>query len=185
MKKLSIPLGVMLLTCAASQLVAMHAYAADMKLHGADAQSPKKASAHITSKKKNVSRPKEDETLIVTGTRDPHQTVRKSASPIQVVTSAEISRTGQSDLRDALTQLTPSLTRAPLLIGNANMVDVLRLRGLSPNHTLILVDGKRRHSTSVLSNNSGPQQGSNGVDIDMIPLSAIDQLGRPSRRERG
>ncbi len=176
MKKVSIPLSAFLLTCAASQLVCLQAYAADPAREKGSATARKAAGIRAASKQKAASLPKEDETVIVTGTRDPHQTVRKSASPIQVVTSAEISRTGQSDLRDALTQLTPSLTRAPLLIGNANMVDVLRLRGLSPNHTLILVDGKRRHATSVLSNNSGPQQGSNGVDIDMIPISAIDHV---------
>ncbi|WP_228124382.1 Plug domain-containing protein [Gluconobacter vitians] len=135
MNTVSIPLGVMLLTCAASQLICMQAYVANPSPETGSATARKAAGIRAASKQNAASLPKEDETVIVTGTRDPHQTVRKSASPIQVVTSAEISRTGQSDLRDALTQLTPSLTRAPLLIGNANMVDVLRLRGLSPNHT--------------------------------------------------
>ena len=66
----------MLLTCAASQLVAMYAYAADMELHGADAQYSMKASANISYKKKNVACLNEYETLIVIRTRDPHQTVR-------------------------------------------------------------------------------------------------------------
>jgi len=117
-----------------------------------------------------------DEQVIVTGTRDPHQTARKSISPIQVVTSAQLAATGQADVRDALMQLAPSVARSTRVNGSANMTDAISLRGLTPNQTLVLVNGKRRHTTAVLSNNAGPQQGSSPVDIDMIPISAIDHI---------
>lgn len=117
-----------------------------------------------------------DEQVIVTGTRDPHQTARNSVSPIQVVTSAQLAATGQADVRDALIQLAPSVARSIRVNGSANMTDAISLRGLTPNQTLVLVNGKRRHTTAVLSNNAGPQQGSSPVDIDMIPVSAVDHI---------
>lgn len=118
----------------------------------------------------------DDEQVIVTGTRDPHQTARKSTSPVLVVSSRQLQQTGQADLRDALTQLAPSLTRSTMNIGNSNMTDALQLRGLTPNQTLVLVNGKRRHTTSVMTDYTGPQQGSIPVDIDMIPVSAVDHV---------
>ncbi|QHC36809.1 TonB-dependent siderophore receptor [Komagataeibacter xylinus] len=118
----------------------------------------------------------EKEQIIVTGTRDPHQTARKSVSPIQVVTAAQLAQTGQADVRDALMQLAPSVARSARVNGSANMTDAISLRGLTPDQTLILVNGKRRHNTAVLSNNAGPQQGTTPVDIDMIPVSAVDHI---------
>jgi iron complex outermembrane recepter protein len=117
-----------------------------------------------------------DEQVIVTGTRDPHQTARQSVSPIQVVTAAQLAATGQADIRDALIQLAPSMTRSDMNFGNANMTDAISLRGLTPNQTLVLVNGKRRHTTADLSTFHGPQQGTTPVDIDMIPVSAVDHV---------
>ncbi|NPD68658.1 TonB-dependent receptor (plasmid) [Lichenicola cladoniae] len=115
------------------------------------------------------------EQVIVTGTRDPHQTARKSLSPITVVSAKELAATGQPDLRDALTHLAPSITREVLNGGNANFLDTIALRTLSQDETLILVNGKRRHTTSVI-NDTGAQLGSTPVDIGMIPISAIDHI---------
>ncbi|MDE7541026.1 TonB-dependent receptor plug domain-containing protein [Gluconobacter sphaericus] len=119
---------------------------------------------------------KEDEQVIVTGTRDPHQTARKSISPIVVISAKQLQQTGQADLRDALIQMAPSMTRSNMNIGNSNMTDAIQLRGLTPNQTLVLVNGKRRHTTSVMTDYTGPQQGSIPVDIDMIPVSAVDHI---------
>lgn len=120
--------------------------------------------------------PHEEEQLIVTGTRDPHQTAQKSLSPVTVFSSRQISQTGQADLRDALMMMAPSMTKTAMTIGNANMTDAIELRGLTPNHTLVLVNGKRRHTTSVMTDYTGPQQGSLPVDIDMIPLASVDHI---------
>ncbi|GBQ65897.1 TonB-dependent receptor plug domain-containing protein [Komagataeibacter swingsii] len=118
----------------------------------------------------------ENEQIIVTGTRDPHQTARASVSPIVVVGAKQLQSTGQVDVRDALTQLIPSMTRSDMNIGNAQMTDAIQLRGLTPNQTLVLVNGKRRHTTADISDYAGPQQGSTPVDIDMIPVSSIDHV---------
>lgn len=118
----------------------------------------------------------EDEQIIVTGTRDPHQTARHSMSPVTIVSGAQLRATGQSDLRDALTLIAPSITRPDMAGGNANLVDALSLRSLSADQTLVLVNGKRRHTTAIVADYMGPQTGTTPVDVDMIPLSSIDHV---------
>lgn len=120
--------------------------------------------------------PHEEEQLIVTGTRDPHQTASRSLSPIAVFSSKQMQQTGQVDLREAMMLLAPSITRPAVSNGNANLTDGIEMRGLTPNQTLVLVNGKRRHTTSILNDVAGTQQGSVPVDLDMIPISAIDHI---------
>jgi iron complex outermembrane receptor protein len=60
--------------------------------------------------------------------------------------------------------------------GNANMVDTIALRSLTSDQTLILVNGKRRHTTSVITDATGPQNGVAPVDIGLIPVSSIDHI---------
>ncbi|MES1263088.1 MAG: TonB-dependent receptor plug domain-containing protein, partial [Peristeroidobacter soli] len=58
----------------------------------------------------------------------------------------------------------------------ANQTLQAKLRGLSPNHTLVLVNGKRRHTTSSLAILGGPYQGGAGVDLNFIPANSIDHV---------
>ena len=51
-----------------------------------------------------------------------------------------------------------------------------RLRGLSPNDTLVLVNGKRRHTTANLAVLGGPYQGGAAADLNFIPVAAIDHI---------
>lgn len=112
---------------------------------------------------------------MVTGTRTATK-VTKSLTPVDVITSAQLRSTGQSDLRDALVALSPSIQRQAMGGAQAALVDVLTLHGLTPDQVLVLVNGKRRHSTATISLNPGPQQGSTGVDLDLIPVSAVDHV---------
>jgi iron complex outermembrane receptor protein len=57
-----------------------------------------------------------------------------------------------------------------------NLMSYARLRGLSPNDTLVLIDGKRRHGTADLVVDRGPFQGAAGADLSLIPLAAIDHV---------
>nr|WP_243429819.1 TonB-dependent receptor [Acetobacter sacchari] len=116
------------------------------------------------------------ETVIVTGTRETGKKARDSISPIDVVSAKQLSETGMPTLRDALTQLLPSLTMPTGGFDTGALTSAFSLRGLSPNETLVLVDGKRRHTTANIYANAGPQQGSTPVDVDMIPLAAIDHV---------
>jgi iron complex outermembrane receptor protein len=114
--------------------------------------------------------------VIVTGTRAMGLKVENSASPVQVVDSTSLSRTGQPDLIQALAQNLPSLTAQAFGSDMANMTLSARLRGLSPNNTLVLVNGKRRHGTANLAVLGGPYQGGAAADLNYIPVAAIDHI---------
>jgi iron complex outermembrane receptor protein len=113
--------------------------------------------------------------VVVTGTRTATKATR-SLTPVDVITAAQLKNTGQTDLRDALIALSPAIQRQAMGGAQAALVDVLTLHGLSPDQVLVLVNGKRRHSTATISLNPGPQQGSTGVDVDLIPVSAVDHV---------
>ena len=114
--------------------------------------------------------------VVVTGTRDITRSAAESLSPIDVISAKDLQRTGQTDLRDALVKLLPSINRLAQAGDAANLTSALTLRGLSPNHVLLLVNGKRRHTTANISADPGAQQGATPVDIDLIPVSAVDHI---------
>lgn len=114
--------------------------------------------------------------VIVTGTRTSGLKVENSASPIQVLDSASLQRTGQPDLIQALAQNLPSFNAQAFGGDTANLTLSARLRGLSPNNTLVLINGKRRHGTSNLAVLGGPYQGGAAADLNFIPVAAIDHI---------
>ena len=114
--------------------------------------------------------------VIVTGTRSSGIKVENSASPIQVLDAASLGRTGQPDLIQALAQNLPSFTAQAFGGDTANLTLSARLRGLSPNNTLVLINGKRRHGTANLAVLGGPYQGGAAADLNYIPVSAIDHI---------
>jgi iron complex outermembrane receptor protein len=114
--------------------------------------------------------------VVVTGTRDSTRSAGQSLSPIDVIGAKELQRTGETDLRDALVKLLPSVSRLAQVGDAANLTSALTLRGLSPNHVLLLVNGKRRHTSANITADPGSQQGSTPVDIDLIPVSAVDHI---------
>ncbi|HEX8412423.1 MAG TPA: TonB-dependent receptor plug domain-containing protein, partial [Sphingomicrobium sp.] len=81
--------------------------------------------------------------IIVTGTRATGVTAAESAAPIKVLDQETLSHVGQPNLNQVLTQLVPSFTAQAFGGDTANLTLSARLRGLSPNHTLVLVNGKR------------------------------------------
>lgn len=84
--------------------------------------------------------------------------------------------TGQSNLRDALIQLLPSVNRQAEGTTVAALTDSINLRGLSPNQTLVLVDGKRRHATTNIFTDAGPFRGATPVDISLVPASSVERI---------
>lgn len=116
------------------------------------------------------------ETMIVTGTHSAHRRARESLSPIDILSAAALQRSGQPNVADALARIDPSITMNALGRDTEALTSQIRLRGLTPNQTLILVDGKRRHTTANVIAFPGPQQGSTPADLNMIPSSAIDHI---------
>src|SRR6202789_1404642 len=116
--------------------------------------------------------------VIVTGTRVQGMTAADSAAPITVLgTDALTKGSGTTDLRQALGQIVPSFTAQQFGGDTANLTLSAALRGLSPNDTLVLVNGKRRHYTGNLQVDGGSfTSGSSAADISLIPEAAIDHV---------
>lgn len=113
--------------------------------------------------------------IIVTGTRAVGITAADSAAPIQVLSEDAISRVGQPNMNQVLTQIVPSFTAQTQGTDMSSFSLSARLRGLSPNHTLVLVNGKRRHGNAILQV-LGAFSGSAAPSIDLIPPDAIARV---------
>jgi iron complex outermembrane receptor protein len=116
------------------------------------------------------------ETVIVTGTRNIGTRMRESAAPVAVLSADALRETGASNLFDAMTALLPSYDSQSVSGDIGNMIRSVQLRGLGPNHVLVLVNGKRRHNTASIANDAGPNQYSSPADLDLIPVSAVDHI---------
>jgi iron complex outermembrane receptor protein len=118
-----------------------------------------------------------DEVVVVTGTRGKERTVTTSATPVDVITGSEIQQVGQASVLTALSNLVPSFNE-PFRAGGstATVIETGGLRGLNPDETLVLVNGKRRHKTALINAVSTLYNGSVPVDLDLIPTSAIDHI---------
>jgi iron complex outermembrane receptor protein len=116
------------------------------------------------------------ESVIVTGTRVTGLTAADSAAPITVIAADALTHVGQPNLIQALAQITPSFSAEARGGDTSNLTLSARLRGLSPNDTLVLVNGKRRHSSANLHVGSGQFQGAATADLDLIPVAAIDHI---------
>lgn len=104
-------------------------------------------------------------------------TARHSTTQVTVVTGAELLKTGQTNVLSALAQANPAITTAALPGGGASsFVQTMQLRGQSPDDTLILVNGHRRHIGANFNSNAGTNWGSEPSDISLIPISAIDHI---------
>jgi iron complex outermembrane recepter protein len=117
------------------------------------------------------------EEIITTGTRRAARTESQSAVPIDVITGDEFQNMGTADVNDMLRNTVPSYNVTRQSISDAaTLVRPANLRGLPPDNTLILVNGKRRHRSGVIAELGGSlAAGSQGADISAIPSMAIKQ----------
>lgn len=117
------------------------------------------------------------ETVIVTGTRALNRTVAESLSPIDIVTPEALQATGTTELATALVRVVPSLNfPRPALVDGTDAVRPAQLRGLSPDQVLVLVNGKRWHSSALVNVNGSQGRGSAPVDLNAIPIAAIERV---------
>ncbi|WEN14841.1 TonB-dependent receptor [Rhodanobacter sp. AS-Z3] len=115
--------------------------------------------------------------VIVTGTRADNRTESSSLTPIDVVSAKVLQQTGTSELSTALARIIPSLTfPRPSAADTADSQRPAQLRGLSPDQVLVLVDGKRWHPGAIIVTNGVLGRGSQAVDLNTIPMSAIDHI---------
>ena len=112
--------------------------------------------------------------VIVTGTRRTGMTVDDSPAPVQIVTAEALQQSAAPDLMNALSFAVPSFNASQQGTDMASPTLVANMRALSPNHTLILVNGRRRHVTSNVNvAGAGSVNGAATADLSFIPTAAI------------
>jgi iron complex outermembrane receptor protein len=115
---------------------------------------------------------------VVVGSRARHTAAEELAVPVDVYTAEDIRRQGTTETSQILQSVAPSVNFPRQSITDAN--DIARpftLRGLSPDHTLVLLNGWRRHQMAVVNTFAyGMGAGSSGVDLNTIPSSAIERI---------
>jgi iron complex outermembrane receptor protein len=104
-------------------------------------------------------------------------TEAEGAVPVDIFTQRQIEATGASETMAAIQRLSPSFNfpRTTIADGSAS-VRPASLRGLGPDQVLVLINGKRRHTTALVHVNGTMGRGSTGVDLNAIPLSAIERI---------
>jgi iron complex outermembrane receptor protein len=119
-------------------------------------------------------------TVVVVGTSRSDVTALESTAPIDVFTAEALQSTGAINVSEALQRLSPSLhfpqgAVSPMGAGNPRSIS---LRGLSPELTLVLVNGKRQVASANVTTGTPPvyAYGSQTVDVNMIPLSAVERI---------
>jgi len=125
-----------------------------------------------------VSESKALDEIVLVGSRNPRMTKLETPVPVDIVDISDIKTTvSQTTLNDMLANLIPSFnsTRQSASDGTEH-IDPASLRGLGPDQVLVLVNGKRRHTTSLVNNQSTVGNGSVGTDLSSIPTSAIERI---------
>lgn len=115
--------------------------------------------------------------IVVTGVRGRPRSVADSASPIDVFSSVAIEQGGRIGLFQSLQSLAPSF-HLPTRAGGSTstVIATAGLRGLNPDQTLVLVNGKRRHTTSLINAVALVYNGSVPADLDHIPMASVERI---------
>ena len=118
-----------------------------------------------------------DEVAVV-GSRTRQRTVTESMVPIDIIASDALRAQGHVNPGDQLRTMAPSFNVNPQAVGDAaRIVRPVSLRGLAPDHTLVLVNGKRRHRAAIITwIGNGVADGAQGPDISSIPAIALHQI---------
>jgi iron complex outermembrane receptor protein len=118
------------------------------------------------------------EEIVTTGTRAQARSVEDSPAPVDVLGGEYFTNQGDTDLQNLVRNIVPSYNVNVQPISDAaTVVRPANLRGLAPDHTLVLINGKRRHRAAVIYwLGNGVANGAQGPDISMIPSIALKQV---------
>ena len=113
-------------------------------------------------------------TVVVTGTRVATRTVLDTTAPVDVISAETLKNSGSTELTQALSMALPSLNfPRPALTDGTDTIRPATLRGMSPDQTLVLVNSKRRHASSLVNVNGSIGRGSAAVDLNTIPTAIV------------
>lgn len=114
------------------------------------------------------------DTVVTVGTRVANRSALDTAAPVDVVSAETIQNIGVGELNQALSVNLPSYNfPRPALTDGTDSVRPAALRGLAPDQTLVLVNGKRRHSAALVNVNGSIGRGASAVDLNTIPSLAV------------
>lgn len=114
------------------------------------------------------------DTVVTVGTRVANRSALDTAAPVDVVSAETIQSIGVGELNQALSVNLPSYNfPRPALTDGTDSVRPAALRGLAPDQTLVLVNGKRRHSAALVNVNGSIGRGASAVDLNTIPSLAV------------
>lgn len=118
------------------------------------------------------------ERIAVVGSRAAPRSVGESPVPVDIIGNEEFTKNGATDMNDLMGKVVPSYNvNAQPISDAATLVRPANMRGLAPDHTLVLVNGKRRHRASVIAfQGAGISDGAQGPDISVIPAIALKQV---------
>jgi iron complex outermembrane receptor protein len=116
--------------------------------------------------------------VIVVGSRNPNRTAVDTAVPVDVIDVAELITAGpQVNLNQILNYVAPSFSSNTQTISDGtDHIDPASLRGLGPDQVLVLINGKRRHNSSLVNVNGTFGRGSVGTDLNAIPAASIERI---------
>lgn len=115
--------------------------------------------------------------IVVVGSRAEPRTLMETAVPVDIISSKEISNSSQENVGQILQYLAPSFNSSQQTISDGtDHIDPASLRGLGPDQVLVLVNGKRRHTSALLNVNGTVGKGTVGTDLNAIPAAAIERI---------
>jgi len=116
--------------------------------------------------------------VVVVGSRNPNRVATDTAVPVDVIDVTEIIKLGaQVNLNQILNYVAPSFTSNTQTISDGtDHIDPASLRGLGPDQVLVLINGKRRHNSSLVNVNGTFGRGSVGTDLNAIPSASIARI---------
>ncbi len=117
------------------------------------------------------------EKITVVGSRIAVRSVTDTILPVDIISGEQLQATGILETAKALQYSVPSFSYPTSAITDgSDAVRPISLRGLSPDHTLVLINGKRRHGSALVHTNGTVGKGSSNVDLNAIPLTSIKRI---------
>jgi iron complex outermembrane receptor protein len=117
------------------------------------------------------------EKIEIIGSRIALRTATDSVAPVDIITAEQLESTGMRETAKALQFSAPSYSFPfSSVTDGSDAVRPASLRGLSPDHTLVLINGKRRHGSALVHLTGTTGKGSSNVDLNAIPLTAIKRI---------
>ena len=117
------------------------------------------------------------EEIVVTGTRATGRSRLDTASPVDVLSVNGLRQQGTTELAQALSNLAPSVSFArPAATDATDAIRPATLRGLSPDQTLVLINGVRTNASASLNVNGTVGRGAAAVDLNTVPTAALDRV---------